>query len=91
MRFTKVQCKNHALRRMVTNFNKLADKLSGKQVCDPVRPNKYVKPKALVSGKIFLLRMGIDRACSYRGKRLDNLPESIELLRGDILNAPKHV
>jgi len=91
MRVTKIECKNHVLRRLCTNLRKFAEGLSGRQVPDPKRENEHIKPKSFVSSKIFSLRMGIERACSYRGQQLSEGRKAIALLRSDILNAPRHV
>jgi len=85
IRVTKIQCKNHILRRLCTNLRKLCESLSNK--CTRIlNSNRYLKPKETVQNKIFALRMGIDRACSFRGRE-GKLNQDICNLRNDITSS----
>ena len=91
MRVQKIECKNHVLRRLIKNLTNVADALTGRPVKDPVHGNNMVKPKMMVTKKIFAIRMGIDRACSYRGRDKSDLIRATALLRSYIVNAPHQV
>lgn len=71
------------LRRLCANLRKVYETLSNRRIGDR-NSNIYLNLKETVSKKIFALRMGVDRACSYR-------ESNISLLRNDIINAPKHI
>ena len=91
VRVRKIECKNHQLRRLYTNLRKLCETITNRATRIPHEdPARFIKPKQTVDGKIFAIRMGIDRACSFRGWQ-GMAGEHIKNLRDDILNSPYHV
>jgi len=79
------------LRCLCYNLTKLCKTLSNKHMRVPNSPNnKFLKPKETIQNKIFVLQMGIDWTCTFRGHQ-GNSMEHINNLQNYIFNSTEHI